>query len=123
MKAPSKFLAPRRPRGGPGPVLCLIAILAQLLALPLHERQIAALVSGGPARSPASTLPLGGHTEANCAVCVATSAAHTAAPAEYVTTLPADPLVRVERPRSAVVFPGDASHDLASDPRAPPHFS
>jgi hypothetical protein len=120
MKLDPTSLATRRPRGGLGPALCLIAILAQLLALPLHERQIAALTSGGPARSPASTLPFNGHDDSKCAVCVATSAARTAAPAERVSPAPI-PVVPVEHPRPAAVSGSGTLHDLPSDPRAPPH--
>ena len=111
-----------RGRSGLGPALCLIAVVAQLLALPLHERQIAALTSSGPSRSPASTLPLGGHDDANCAVCVAAFAARAAAPAERISALP-PPAIVVEPARRAGVPGTGGLHAPPSDPRAPPHLS
>jgi hypothetical protein len=104
-----------------GYILCLVAILAQVLALPLHERQIGALTASGSPRAPVSTLPLGGHDDSSCIFHAAAAAAHAAAPAERVA-IPA-PQVAVEPQPVAGLSGFDERFFLPSDPRAPPALS
>jgi hypothetical protein len=99
-------------------VLCLVAFLGQLLALPLHERQIAAQSTGSDGHNPVSTLPFGGHDDSRCAMCAAAHAPRSPAPAAALEPF-------APSTTSAGAFEGgiDAPrepHVLSFEPRAPP---
>jgi hypothetical protein len=101
------------------PILCLLAILVQVLALPLHERQLASLNASSSSRSPASTLPLGGHDDSTCVLHAGAAAARAAAPAERVA-VPLPPAPVLEPARAAVTLGTGALLALARGARAPP---